>query len=220
MTENNVTPLPATAGGFELTPEQAQSLARWAIESGQLTQQQADQMLGATPDSQAVGNAAPTFHAPDRPAPGNPADAAIDQRLAEIDYRPAQPHEYEMPPLTAAHEPMTDAIYEFDATARGWLSSAKLDASTGSAFATFASEAVTKWRGLSEPARDLHVAEQRAMLERMGYTAERLNRANAYIKTIDGGRLAQYLTRSGAGADGRIAAMWIDHFERMHGMAP
>ena len=192
---NDTLNVPDTSG-FEVTPEQQQTLASWAVKDGLMTQAEADAMIAPAP----VANSAPA------------ADpSGIDARLAAIQYQPGQPHDFQLPPLAGPNEDYTDVHYQFDIKARGWLSAAKLDAGIGSAIASYAAETAPRWQAMSMQEQDLFTAGERATLERLGFTDERLATAKKFVHEVEGRYpgIVAYLEGTGAGSDARIVAQLL-----------
>jgi len=141
----------------------------------------------------------------------------VDAHLASIDYVPAKPEEYSMPKITEDGA-YTPEVAAWDKQRRQWLSTAKLDKAIGSELARNAEETHQRLKGMTDGQRELWAAGQRAQLDRLGFTQERINLARQLVAEVEASSpgLVAYLFDTGAGNDARIVANVVLQAERLN----
>ncbi len=245
----STTPAPSFDDGSGFTSEQQAKMLAWAIEDGRLTAEQAAGTTpagkppvsapadgGATTDFTAAQlkiladdavragkltrTEADAALAADTTA-SSAAPSAVDAHLVGMDYHPAAPNEFELPPMIGADEKWTPDAQKASDTARGWLSTAKLDRAMGSALAANAEQTFQHLKGMDETGRQLWAAGQRAQLDRMGFTPERIALARSLVREIEAKSpgLEAFLVRTNVGNDARVVAQLVLHAERLNSRA-
>lgn len=188
--------------GGSYTREQLQTMARWGVEDGHLTPEQANAMLKDD------GIAEMDF------TPEDPA-------LAELNaaFPAAKPHEYEMPPLLEGNGAYTPEIAKADRQFRGWLSDAEFPRGIGSYVAREVGKVAESVPTMSEPERKLWAKDQQAQLRNLWgnqYTA-RLAQAEALVAELEAKSpgLTDLLERTGAGNSAFVVAQLAMQAERL-----
>jgi hypothetical protein len=183
------------------TPEQQQQMARWEVEDGRLSLEEANEMLKNN-------GIEPIFKHKEAP---NPIAAAIDK-----DFPPAQPNEFKIPDLGDAS---LAEIKEASTAIRDWMSNARFTKEIGN-FVIRETEKVSRDYGQMSPEqRQAWSANQEAILKKMWGSEykQKLAFANKLVKELDQRRpgLIKLLDQTGAGDSAAVASMFALQAERL-----
>lgn len=143
------------------TPAQERKLAEWAVEDGTLSREEANDALRAS-----------GLDPLDAPANVDPDSAA-----GQIDaaFPPAEPNDYELPPLIDEGEPYDENVQALDEARRQWLAAARLPKGIGESIVRHIHESAANYRTLDQDARQLQYETEIARVrEHFGDDADRM----------------------------------------------
>lgn len=191
-------------GNSDVTPAQYRQMIQWAVEDGSLSPDEANAQL------QAAG-ADPLQDT--RQDPNNPA-AQIDAA-----FPPADPLDYDLPPLVGENETYTEQHREQDMLRRNWLTTGRFPKALGDSLMKQAERTAAKYRDMDENSRELYARAEFTKAQELfgGGSQEALGLAMQLAEEIDivhGGFFA-WLDESGAGDDSFVIAQMALQAQRL-----
>lgn len=186
-------------GSGDFSPEQLKNLAKWAVEDGNLSQEEANRMLQNDGIQIQVETQTPV----------NPIDK---------DFPPAKPVEFAIPPLTNDGE-YSKELQQLDSQVRGWLSDARFTKEMGSYVAEEFDRVAYQHQKMSESDKLLWARDQEKMLQGMwgNQANENILLAQTLIQELEtkSPGLIEILESSGAGNSAMIIAQVFHQAQRL-----